>query len=177
MSGALACALRDAALEVVGKERIAEALARIPDDVRAHYQFATPIGWVPIADMESVFSEIAREAKKSISELHTEVARVSLEKTFRVMWRVLLRFTTDEALISRTPAIFARSYNRGRLESTFPGKRQARAVLREWPSAPEWPLRATRIGIETVLTLAGRTDARVKYTRTDDGAEYTATWK
>jgi hypothetical protein len=136
-----------------------------------------PIGWMPIADMESVFAEMAAEMRRSVSDLHTEVARLSIERTFRALWRVLLRFTTDEALMSRTPAIFARSYNRGKLESSFPAKGRAVAKLRDWRNAPEWPLRATRIGIETVLVIAGRKDVRVKCTRTDDGAEYSAVWK
>jgi hypothetical protein len=120
---------------------------------------------------------MAAEMRRSVSDLHTEVARLSIERTFRALWRVLLRFTTDEALMSRTPAIFARSYNRGKLESSFPAKGRAVAKLRDWRNAPEWPLRATRIGIETVLVIAGRKDVRVKCTRTDDGAEYSAVWK
>jgi hypothetical protein len=177
VSGALACGLRTALAEVVGPARVLTALERVEPDDRSQWEAATPVGWVPIHVLEHVFGEVAHDLGRNISDLHVEVARISIERTMRTLWRMLLRLTTDNALVSRTPLIFAKSYNRGRLEARITGPGRAEIVLLEWSDAPEWPLRATRIGIETVLTIAGRKDARVHYTRTASGAEYTASWR
>jgi hypothetical protein len=127
--------------------------------------------------LEQVFGESARLLERDIADLHTDVARISIERTMRTLWRVLLRLTTDQALVSRTPVIYGKSYNRGRLEAHITESGRAEIRLLDWPAAPEWPLRATKIGIETVLRIAGRQDVRIIYTRTPDGAGYTATWK
>jgi hypothetical protein len=95
----------------------------------------------------------------------------------KTVWRALLRLTTDNALITRTPVIFSRSYNRGRLTASIPVPGRGEITLDEWPDAPEWPLRATRIGVETVLRLAGRKDVRVVAERRPQGAFFLATWR
>jgi hypothetical protein len=177
ISGPLACGLRDVVLEIVGADQVQAALARVPPSLREQYTLATAVEWVPIETMETVFTEIARGVGTSVGELHERVARQSIERTMKTFWRMLLRLTTDRALISRTPVLFGKSYNRGRLTSEIPEPNVAEITLSEWPNAPPWPLRATRIGIETVLGLAGRKNARVNCTPTSDGARYRATWE
>ena len=177
VAGALACGLRDVLIDLVGHDLVDDALGCLKPETRMAWRSATPIGWVPIQVLENVFGEAARLLERDIADLHTEVARVSIERTMRTLWRVLLRFTTDQALVSRTPVIYGKSYNRGRLEARIARTGQADISLLDWPAAPEWPLRATKIGIETVLRIAGREDVRIIYTRTPDGAAYTATWK
>jgi hypothetical protein len=176
VSGALACGLRVVVSEIAGTGAVARALEHVPADTRSTYQNALPVGWVPIHVMETVFAEIAKELHTTVAELHTLVARRSIEQTMRTFWRMLLSITTDSALVSRTPVIFARSYNRGRLEARIVERGRAAIALQDWPDVPEWPLRATRIGIETVLTIAGRRDVRVTSSRTRAGAAFTATW-
>ena len=177
VAGALACGLREVLADVVGRDLIESALTCATPEVKLAWRAATPIGWVPINVLESVFGEVARLVERDIADLHTEVARISIERTMRTLWRLLLRFTTDQALVSRTPVIYGKSYNRGRLEANIPTNGHADIRLLDWPAAPEWPLRATKIGIETVLRIAGRQDVRIIYARTPDGAQYTATWK
>ncbi len=176
VSGALACGLRDVALELVGGPAVRTALSKVPPAIRRSYEGMTPVGWVPIETMEAVFSAMAAEVGTTVSELHVRVARVSIEKTMKTLWRMLLRVTTDGALVSRTPTIFGRSYNRGRLEAAIPMPGRAEIRLLDWTDVPEWPLRATRIGVETVLRLAGRKNVRVTYERSEDGAVYVATF-
>lgn len=177
MSGALACGLRDVALEIAGAPAIARALGRVPPEPKRSYEDLLPVGWVPIATMEAVFSQIALELCTSVPELHVQVARRSVERTMRTLWRVLLRVTTDAALVSRTPAMFARSYNRGRLEARITRPGRAEIELLDWSDVPDWPLRATRIGVETVLTIAGRRPLDVLCTRTHTGALFVASWR
>lgn len=163
--------------ELVGDQTVNAALARLSRDVRDEYESVTSIGWVRISTYESAFSAIASDLGRSVADLHTEVARISIERTMRTVWRVLLRLTTDNALISRTPVIFARSYNRGRLVAQIPVPGRAEVTLTDWSDAPDWPLRATRIGVETVLRLAGRRDVKVAADRQPDGALFVATWR
>jgi hypothetical protein len=177
VSGALACGLREVLVDRAGEDAVARALARCDDDIRQRWQNATHVGWVPIEVLERVFGEVAASLGRNVADLHTEVARVSIERTMRTLWRVLLRLTTDQALISRTPVIFAKSYNRGRLLAVIPSSGHAEVNLVEWRNPPEWPLRATRIGIETVLRIAGRNDVEVSYSRTNEGATYAASWR
>jgi hypothetical protein len=177
VSGALASNLAVVVRELSGNAVVTGALERVSPDVRAEFESVTSVGWVRVSTLEQVFSEIAADVGKSVADLHTEVARISIERTMRTVWRVLLRLTTDSALISRTPVIFARSYNRGKLFSSIPEPGRGEIMLSDWPDAPAWPIRATRIGVETVLRLAGRKDARVTSERRPDGAFFLATWR
>ena len=79
--------------------------------------------------------------------------------------------TTDGALVSRTPVIFARSYNRGRLESRIVAPGRGEVKLHDWPNAPDWPLRGTRVGIEVGLSVAGRRNVQATCTRTRDRSD------
>lgn len=176
VSGALVCSLRDVVCESVGQEAVGRALTRVPDEMRTRYEFATTMGWVPIDTMERVFAAIADEVRRSPDELHESVARRSIERTMQTVWRVLLRLTSDRALVSRAPVLFAKAYNRGRLEASFPKPCLAELRLYDWPDPPAWPLRATRIGIETALRLGNRKNVVVRANRASGGATFTATW-
>jgi hypothetical protein len=177
LSGALACSLRDVASEILGAQVVGRALGRVPLPVRSAYENAVPVGWVPLEVVETAFSELAVETGTNIAELHERVARRSIEVTIRRFWRMLLRVTTDSALVSRTPSIFARSYNRGRLESRIASPGRGEVKLFEWPQVPDWPLRGTRVGIEVGLTVAGRRNVQATCTRTATGATFLVTWR
>jgi hypothetical protein len=177
ISGALACSLREIANDMLGAPTVERALERVPDPLRSAYENAVPVGWIPLSVVEAAFTELAAEEHTDIAELHERVARKSIDLTIRRFWRVLLRVTTDGALVSRTPSIFARSYNRGRVESRVvsPGRGEVR--LCDWPHAPDWPLRGTRIGIEVGLSVAGRRNVQATCTRTATGALFLVNWR
>ena len=177
LSGALASNLRAVVTTLAGDDAVRAALTRVSEPVRRDFESITGVGWVPIASMEAVFTEIARPRGQSIAELHEQVARISVEQTLRTVWRLLLRLTTDHALISRAPALFARSYNRGRAEAQLLGVGRGEMTLHDWPNVPDWALRGTRIGIETSLRLAGRGSVRVAYERRPYGAHFTVAWR
>ena len=164
--------LRSIQAATAGEMRMSQGVSRV---VMA--ETATAIEWMPIVVMEEAFSAIAAEVGTDVASLHERVATVSVERTFRTVWRVLLRLTTDKALVSRTPLVFARSYNRGRLAAEVPRPGRGEITLFDWPNVPAWPQRATRIGIATVLRVAGRSDVRVEMAPTPTGARYVATWR
>jgi len=177
VSGALATNLRAVVTELLGESAVRSALARVPADARRDFETVTSLGWIPITSLEAVFGELARSNGQTIAELHENVARISVERTLRTVWRVLLRLTTDAALMSRTPVLFARAYNRGKLEAHIPTPGRANVTLSDWPNAPEWTLRATRIGIATVLRVAGRKNVRIGCERKPQGATFAVTWQ
>jgi hypothetical protein len=177
ISGALTCTLREVANDLLGAQTVARALERVPESLRSAYENAVPVGWIPLPVVEAAFTELAAEDGTTIAELHERVARRSIELTMRRFWRVLLRVTTDSALVSRAPAIFTRSYNRGRVEARVvsPGRGEVR--LHDWPHAPDWPLRGTRVGIEVGLGVAGRRNVQATCTRTANGAVFLVSWR
>ncbi len=176
VSGALVRELRLAAEEMLGADLVTSALASVPQETRDDFENALPVGWVPISSVERAFEAIATAAGRGVEDLHVELARESVERTLKTFWRLLLRVTSDAALISRTPVIYSQSYNRGRIVPTIPSPGRGEIALVDWPDAAAWPIRGTRVGVETVLRLAGRRDVRVEGRRTPTGALYVATW-
>jgi hypothetical protein len=177
VSGTLVDGLIVVARETLGAPVVERGFAAAPADAADAVLGALPGVWVPIALAEQAFSSVAHEAGRDWALLHSELARLSVERAVKTFWRVLLRFTSDEALMSRTPVIFHKSYNRGRLVPEFTGQARAEAQLLDWPDVPDWPLRGTKSGIEVVLRLAGRKGVRVECHRTPAGATFVATWR
>ncbi|HEY6558529.1 MAG TPA: hypothetical protein VI072_14705 [Polyangiaceae bacterium] len=177
LSGALAANLRSVVTTLAGEGAVRAALARVPESVRHDFESITGVGWIPITSMEAVFAEIALQRGQTLAELHEQVARIAVEQTLRTVWRMLLRLTTDHALISRAPALFARSYNRGRVEASLSATGRGELTLHDWPNVPDWVLRGLRIGTETSLRLAGRSGVRAVSERRPNGALLHVTWR
>jgi hypothetical protein len=161
----------------VGTEVVERGISSVEPGIRAQVAGAIPGQWVPIASAEETFRGIADAAKRDWPTLHRELARHTVERAYRTFWRMLLRLTSDSALVSRTPVIFAKSYNRGRLVASilFPGRGEVELV--DWADVPDWPIRGTQAGIETGLRIAGRRNVRVEHKRTRTGAGFTVTWR
>jgi hypothetical protein len=177
VSGTLVSALLVVARESLGDDVVNAALDRTSSEDSERVRNALPGEWIPIRVVETAFGAIAEVAGRDLPGLHVELARVSVDRAVKSLWRLLLRFTSDEALVMRTPVIFGKAYNRGKLVPSIPSPGRGEVELREWPDVPEWAIRGTRVGIETVLRAAGRKDVRVEGHRTNGGAVYVATWK
>ena len=176
MSGTLLIQHRQTLAEMLGESRLARVLARVPSDARTEYVELTPLGWARVSTAEAVFQAAADELGRDMAELHEEVARVTVERTLRTLWRLLLRFTSDDALIARTPRFYARTFERGTLVVRLVTPGRAEIHVDGWPDIPEFSLRGLRIGIETVLKLAGRRGVLVQSEHRHDGAWFVASW-
>jgi len=176
-AGATIQGLKRALEEIVGVNVVAAALQKLPPKVREEFEPLTPMTWVPLRTSAMAVEQIATEARRQTDDLMDEAVRRAAEQMFRTSWRLLLRFTSDRALITRTPVLYAKWRNVGLLESRLltPGK--AEIMLRGWPGVNERNVRTLGVSIETVLRLAGRRAVRVEWTRTNDGARYLAFWK
>src|SRR4051812_24012646 len=58
LAGALACNLRDAVIDLAGRDAVKRSLEGVPE-VRRQFEEALPLGWVPITLMETAFERIA----------------------------------------------------------------------------------------------------------------------
>jgi hypothetical protein len=160
-----------------GAAEVAGCIDGLPEGFRREMQGVIAGAWVPVRAYDAFYRAFAQRVGVDVAELHTDISRQSVERTFRTIWRLLLRFTADQALISRTPVLYSRAYSRGTLKAAFPAPGTAEIELEGWPDAPDIVLRGTRIAVETVLRLSGRNAVKIAVERAPDGAKMHATWK
>src|SRR5690606_30243039 len=92
------------------------------------------------------------------------------------IWRLLLRFTSDDAIIRRTPLFFARGLSRGQLAAQMTGRGRAEIRLTGWPGVSPMQLNGISAAIEAVLLCAGRRQVQVEAQRPLDGGRFEARW-
>jgi hypothetical protein len=166
-----------ALVEIVGVETIERALGRVSAPIAAAYRELLAVSWIPIADVEVVYRAIAEEAGMPVEELQVATVRRGIEHTVRGAWKMLLRITTDEALIKRTPLIYSRAFNVGTLEAKVMEKGYALLALEGFPTISDFSLLGLSAGIEGVLRSAGRKETTVTFDRTANGARLEARWR
>lgn len=164
--------------ERYGEEVIEEVLSDLPVDQAAQLANLLPMDWVPVTVFEAFYDRVASRVGCPLEELHWEFGQLAVERAFKTIWRVMLRFTSDEALVSRTPIFYSKTYNAGSLTSTIPSPGRGELQLEGWPesSVPTFVRRGLCIGVSTVLRLAGRADVRVVAEPRRGGAVLVATW-
>ena len=92
------------------------------------------------------------------------------------IWRALLRLTSDNLLVSKTPVIFKRAYQQGSAKVIKSQTREAEIEVQDWPEMSEFALRGLRVGIESTLRAAGRSNPRGVARRTREGAIIRLEW-
>lgn len=177
MSGTTILGTRRVFEELLGTDTVLRALARLSPASREQYTSITPLTWLPVTVVDEMLFALEAESGVSSEKLLEESTRRTQERLLHTVYRVLMRLTTDEALISRTPTFYAKSYSVGKLSSTFPAPGEAIVTLTEWPTIPDTQLKGLAYGIETTLRCAGRKDARSHAKRIPEGAVYHCTWK
>jgi hypothetical protein len=163
--------------EMVGADIVRQALSHLPAEDRQQFEQATAVSWIPMSLVGAVVDEIARLAHQDAELLLDEAVRRAVHYTFKTAWRMLLKLTSDEALIARTPIIYAKSRNIGHLKAALKGHGRAELTLSEWPAVSDRHIRTIGIAIQTVLELAGRRNVRIQGQRTLHGAHYVLTWQ
>ncbi len=165
-----------ALLDIVGAEVVERALAKVPADVATEYRELLAVSWMRVERIETIYRAIAEEAGMPLEQLQVETVRRGVDRTVRGAWKMLLRLTTDEALIKRTPLLYNRAYNVGSLEAIEMVAGHATLKLTGFGTISDFALLGLAAGIEGVLRSAGRKDAAVTFERTPDGARLTARW-
>lgn len=168
---------RRVARKLVGDEAFERALAVMTPEVREAYMESTVLSWVPAAHIDQAMEDVARAAGMTAEELVVDVTRIAQEEMLHTVYRILMRITTDEALIGRTNTFYSKVYDTGTLSSVFPAPGRANVTLTGWPTISTVQIAGLGAGIETTLRCAGRKEARVHGKRTPEGAFYTCTWR
>jgi hypothetical protein len=163
--------------QVLGHDAVLRALATLPPDVRADYERATPMTWISYATMRAVHDAYAREVNERIEDLLDRVLPLALERSFKTVWRLLLRFTNDEALIARAPLLYQRTRSRGTMTAKIERPGVGMCELSGWASIPSRDIHALTVSVRAFLELAGRQSVTVVGERTSGGARFRATWK
>lgn len=162
---------------VVGDDVFEEILGSIPREARDAVRAAATAAWVPLAHIGEVIDEACRRTRLDEDALLTRTTRMSTERTLNTVWRVLLRMTSDDAIITRTPLLWKRTRNVGELTVTDHGRGFGTLEVTGWPGMSRRSALILSVNIETVLTCAGRRGVRVEWGRTPDGARYQVTWR
>lgn len=176
-SGISVLDLRAALEEIVGKDVVRSALETLPPEARGEFVEITALSWVPLATVTRVVDTVAKAAKMNPERLIDDAVRRAVERTFKTVWRLMLRFTTDAALIARTPVVYSMSRNIGKLTARIVAPGKAEVTLSEWPGVSARHVRTLGISMVTVVTLAGRKETNVTRTATPDGAVFLLTWR
>jgi hypothetical protein len=169
-------AFTEAVAKVHGRDVVEAARARMSDDERQEMDAVTAITWLRATTMTAWVAALAEAAGVTKHALVEECARLATHDSFKTVWRMLLRFTSAEALIARTPLIYSRTRNIGRMEvaSMSPGK--AKLVLTGWPGVHEGQLHSLAVSIKAILELSGRRSPACRFECTEDGGLFEIRW-
>jgi hypothetical protein len=177
ISGISALDVLHALEEILGTDMYRRARASLSDQLRDELDAITALSWVPNTTFGSVVDRLAEHARREPEALLDEAVRRAVDRTFKTVWRTFLRFTSDEALIKRTPMIYARSRNVGQLSARIVAPGQAELRLIDWPDISDRQMRSIGVGIEAVVGLSGRHDVRMSCVHTSEGARYELRWR
>ncbi len=176
MSGTLVLEHRRVLIEMCPPGLFPRVIAALPPDIREEYEAVGVLSWTRICVAEQVFEAASVVLDRMPADLHVEVARRAVEHALTKLWRFVLRLATDEALITRTPMLYRKGFQRGRLEARVTAPGVAEVQVHDWHDMPAFSLRGLRIAIETVMSLAGRKNVRIKNQRNERGPMFIVTW-
>lgn len=166
-----------AAEKIVGRDVYARACEQLPREVRDELAGVTTVSWVPNTVVIQVLKAVAGAAGRDTEALTAEAIRAATARTFTTVWRTLLRFTTDEALIKRAPIIYARSRNCGKLSARMLSPGVSEVILSDYPNLTAPELRSLGVGIQCILEFAGRREVQVTCELRSDGGRYVFRWR
>jgi hypothetical protein len=177
LSGVAAIDCIAALEELVGPSAIAAAKSQLAEEMRFELDSMSAVSWVPLETFNEFVDAIGRAAGVEPDPLLDKSIRLATQRTFRTVWRMLLRVTTDDALIKRAPLIYSRSRNFGQLTARMAEPGRAEVLLTGAADANDRTLRTVGVGIQCVAEIAGRRDVRMSFARTSDGGRYDIRWR
>lgn len=169
--GALVLSQRAHMERIAGRATVRRAIDALPPGLRDAYDDASMLSWVPQRAVRDVTRLVANDLGMSAVGLAERIVRTSVTELCAGPWNILLRLSSDEALLSRATSIFARAFDVGRIDTTVQEGGAIEVVLRGWPAADDMDIASVSAGIRATLEAVGRL-ARVQHVRTPDGARY-----
>jgi hypothetical protein len=176
ISGAMVRSHIEALRTRIGDREYDTLVATLPTDHVEELMLVTPLSWVRIGVLEALYGVLAPSVGMTVADLHSEIAARVVGKAVTTIWRALLHFASDGAIVARAPVIFKRAYKQGRLEviRTSPGSADLR--ITDWPDMSDFALRGFRIGLESTLRSAGRREPKGTSREVEDGAIISLEW-
>ncbi len=168
---------RRAYRELVGADVFAAALATLSADQRREYEDVVAGGWIRCTTANAVVRAVAVLVGRDELEIDAVIVRMGVERTFGPLWRVLLRFATDDQIVTRAPILYAKAYDKGELRARILAKGHGECALVGFPEVGAIDLQAIGIGIAEALRVSGRSEVRHVVTRTPDGARIELRWR
>jgi len=162
--------------KTLGADVVERGLAALPEDVRQSYVDGSSLSWLSYETVVAAHEEIARAGGVSMEDLLRMAVPVATEHAFRTVWRIFLRMTTEEYLVSRAQTIYARSRSRGEMCVRHVDERSVVLEVTGWADMPPRDILALGLSIQTFLRLAGRKEATVQGRATPTGAFFDVTW-
>lgn len=163
--------------ELAGAEAVRLARESLLPPHRETFSNVLPVSWLDSDACNEFMVRVAQQIGQDPERFAVDVVRRGVERTLNTLWRIILRFTSDAALVQRTPMLYSKTYDVGELTSRIDRPGRADIELRGWPGVPRMDLIGLATGIETVLRCSGRKDVRVDFERRHDGAAFVATWQ
>ncbi len=163
--------------EVYGEDVVRAAFQALERPARDEITELLPGGWCSTETARGLKAAVAAHLGKDVLVVQRRIVRLGVERTLTTLWRFFVRHVSDESILKRASTLYARSFNRGRLElvSFQPG--EAELDLHGWPEMPEFDLVGLTAGIEAVLAVTGRTDARTTTARKGATVRLRVTWR
>jgi hypothetical protein len=157
---------------LLGPAGFERGLSSLPGERRDEFENLTMLSWCRRTTVIAVSEAMAEAAGLPAETFVQQVVRESLERTFRGVWRVLLKFNSDEALVKRASLIYSKTCDRGWLKAALVSPGLARVKMGGWPQIDELDAVAFAAGIETILRLAGRSYVKVEWRRAGDEVHF-----
>ena len=154
--GAVLLEQRKVLSELAGEELLASVIRDLPEDQRQEYEGLTLLSWCRHTTATEVVVRVGAALGKRPEVFQAEVVRAGVERLFGGIWKVLLRLSSDEALIKRSALLYSKACDRGRMAAESLGPGHVKLTLSEWPDIPDLGIIALGAGIESVLRVVGR---------------------
>ena len=175
-NGALIAKERRALESIVGADAVQQAVLTLPPEVRDAYEQMTAMTRIPTDYVEQVYYAVADRVGRDPLDLHRAIVRAGVEDALKSIWRIFLRFTSDAAIVRRTPLFFSKGLSQGALESQMLGPGLAEIRLVGWADVSDMQINGIKAATEAVLECAGRKEVDLIHDRTIDGCRIEAQW-
>lgn len=160
----------------VGDAAVDQAFASLPQEQCDRLHAAVPAAWLWATDVDDLYYAIGEASGRELLSFYSDVVRQGIEQTLRSVWRVLIRLSGPRALLLRAPIVYGRGHSAGTIVPKIVGPGRATAVLTGWPGMSDLRRVGVATGIETLLSVSGRDDAKVEFEATGDGAVFNVSW-
>lgn len=162
--GAVLLEQRKVLAEIAGDELFDSIVRDLPEDLREEYESLTLLSWCRHTTATEVVVRVGRALGKRPEVFQAEVVRAGVERLFGGIWKVLLRLSSDDALIKRSALLYSKACDRGHMAAESLGPGHVKLTLSEWPDIPDLAIIALAAGIESVLRVVNR-KAAITYRR------------